>query len=95
MNKSILNYERACNLLVQDFAKKYYDGNDSWCWIGDDIGGVLGIDDEYLNMDLIISVMRLNPTVDEYFEYYYYQVEEHTEDRSPFKLEYWLHKKRK
>lgn len=92
--KSLLNYERSVNALVADFAEKYYDGRDDWEWIGQEVGGCLRIGDEYLNMDLIVSVMRVKPTVEEYFDYYYYQLEEHTEERSPWNLKYWLMKER-
>lgn len=92
---ALKNYEKSCNALVQAFAKKYYDGQDDWGWIGQEIGGCLGIGDEFLNLDLIVDTMRLKPTVEQYFEYYYYQLEEHTEDRSPWNLKYWLHKNKK
>lgn len=92
---AIKNYEKSCNELVRAFAEKYYDGNDSWEWIGQEIGGCLNIADEYLNMDLIVDTMKLKPTVKEYFDYYYYQLEEHTEERIPWNLKYWLAKNKK
>lgn len=76
--------------MVVDFAKKYYDGNDSWSWVGDEIGGCLNIGDEYHNLDSIVTVMRIKPTVDEFFNYYWYVLDCHEHDKSPYKLEYWL-----
>jgi hypothetical protein len=95
--KALADYEKHTNILVQEFVKKYFcdeetpiEDIDYW-WIGDEIGGVLGVyDDYYFDMDYIANAIRLEFTYDELIGYYYYSIEE----KEPCNIKNWRHFKK-
>ncbi len=82
-------YERACNKLVTEFVEVYYYGS-GWGWVGDTIGGVLVVGDEFHDITAIAETMRLRPSESEFFEFYYYRLDCHEHKKSPLKMSAWL-----
>lgn len=72
---TLRNYENAVEALAQEFAKKYYESDCYFYWIGDEIGGTLVINDEFWNLDRIVEAIRLKPTSDQLFDFYNYELE--------------------
>lgn len=90
MNRAILNYEKACEKLALEIVKRYYEKDCEKWWVADDIGGVLFINDQFLSLNLVVEALRHDLTKDEYFDYYDYQLDQHMEGKSPYKLSVWL-----
>lgn len=88
MNKKPLrNYQKACNQLAAHFIGDYFDDctltyND-FDWVGDDIGGVLHVNDFYFSMSDIYEAMKLKPEKDKFFDYYYYCLDCSIKGESP------------
>ncbi|MGB0405587.1 MAG: hypothetical protein ACPGDB_05340 [Fusobacterium sp.] len=84
----ILNWQRSVNDIAEEFAKAYYD-EDSWIytsyWIGNDIGGVLSINDEFWSFDLIKEAVQFDCPKEELFNYYDMYIKSAEEGK---KLEY-------
>ena len=89
-------YYKACNRLLFAFIRKYYTDKEttfadvSWFWVGDNIGGVAFINDDFLNMYDIAEVMELNPEPDKFFEWMEYRNEKHMEGKDPINLRTYL-----
>jgi hypothetical protein len=65
--------EKAINKLAAVFVEKYYGKEyveDMW-WIGDDIGEVLGVGDEFWDLTNMLDSVKYNPTREQLFEWYY------------------------
>lgn len=94
--KILKNYERACNEMVKWFIEEYYCyDNETYDdvykhWIGDDIGGIIGINDNFWSIDSIKQVMYTKPKSEQLFSWYHYQIENETSIRlDPYlKLKY-------
>lgn len=98
--KPLNQYYEACNALLLAFLKKYYTDKDNpiedidYCWIGDQVGGVVGINDEFWSMDDIVTAMEIRPTQKQLFDWYWYQIDEQMENKSPINLENYLKMKK-
>jgi hypothetical protein len=82
-------YEKACNELATAFFEKYYDGKGSWYWIGDQIGGMMAVNDDFIDMFNIAETIRLNLTYEQLSAWMDYGCEGKKPDynlRSFFKL---------
>ncbi len=77
--KLIKNYEIAVQALADTFAKKYYGKDYNMYWVGDEIGDVLTINDEFWNVDRIVEAFKCKPTQEQLFDFYYYEIECHSE----------------
>ena len=73
-NKVVLNYYRACEKIRNAFVEKYFKHDDSF-WIDGDIGGTLSFSDQFLYIDHLVKVLKLNMTDKELFDWYYWQSE--------------------
>ena len=73
--KLIKNYEIAVQALADKFAKKYYGKDYEMWWVGDEIGDVLFINEFYWNVDRIVEALKENPTEDQLFDFYNYEIE--------------------
>ena len=82
-------YYKACNDLLTAFLKKYYE-EPEYFWVGDNIGGVACINDDFLNMYDIAEVMELNPEPDKFFEWMEYRNEKHMEGKDPINFRTYL-----
>ena len=66
-------YKNACNALLDEFIKQYFPKENDYCWIGDDIGGVVCVNsDFYFGIAEIIEALKEKPTFNELYNYYNY-----------------------
>jgi hypothetical protein len=97
--KALADYEKYTNILVQEFIKKYYCcdevdlGDVDYWWIGDEIGGVLEVDEQSFGMNIIRDSIRLDFTIDELFDYYNYAQDEYLNKKNPCNIKNWRHMK--
>ena len=78
MNKTIIKYEKVCQEVALEIIKTYFSewegveyGHD-WWWIGDTIGGVMGIGDYFFHFDALVEALRYGATEKQFFDYYDY-----------------------
>lgn len=73
--KTIKEYHKACNDVVRAFAKKYYDwetlDEDNFFWVGNEIGGVAAINDEFWDMEKMVTALELSAKSKDLFDWYY------------------------
>ncbi len=64
-------WEKATLELVDAFVKKYYGENASDVyWIGDEIGGILVVNDQYWNINNVVDALRWNCSKERLFKWY-------------------------
>lgn len=88
----IAKYEDACNGVALLFADTYFDTYDM-DWIGDDVGGVLGINDYFFNMEDMLTFLKENATKDEVFDYYDANITAHVTGGRIGTFRYWRQSK--
>lgn len=77
----VKNYETACQNIAKEFIKTYYVDKDipfsdvDWSWIGDEIGGIIGINDEFWCVDNMKTALELGADKEKLFKWYYDSVE--------------------
>jgi hypothetical protein len=65
MNKKLAEWQVVTYELVEEFVKLYFTYEDGsrpdWRWVGDDIGGIVDINDWYLfDLDRIVEAIKYN-----------------------------------
>ena len=91
MKKLLTNYEKACQDIADYIHKEYYDSYEyEYYWVSDDIGGVLVIGDEYLNMTDMIDILRYKPTPEQWRKYYWDKMDAYWIGEPFPKLKDWL-----
>lgn len=75
--KTIQNWNKATNNLAIAFVTKYYGKEcvEDMHWIGDEIGDILMINDEFWNVDRMKQALEFKATDEQLMEYYYYEIE--------------------
>lgn len=72
--KAIKQYEKGCIAVVEAFIDEYYTYDDGskhdYFFVGDCIGDVLCIADEYWNMNQVVDVLKYKPTPDQLWGWY-------------------------
>lgn len=78
MNKAHLdllkkNYKDACNAFLKAFSDKYEVCVDEQDWVAGDVGGIVGVNDEfYINMEDIILMLDKDISWEEFLEWWDY-----------------------
>jgi len=86
MNPFLKDYEKACDMLANEFAHKYFSkGVEIW-WIADEVGGVLCVGDYFFNIRDIADFIRYKYTRKMLFKYYDYVFKEHQAKRIPINI---------
>lgn len=67
------NYEKACNDYV-DIFRSMYDFRGEGFWVGDEVGGIYAIADEYYDMREIVTAVELDISKQDLEEWYDYHV---------------------
>ena len=66
-------YYKACNDILEAFAKEYYVDVDKDCWVGDNVGDMVCINDDFfISMQDILLMLNNNVSWEEYFNFYHY-----------------------
>lgn len=66
-------YEKACNDILNAFAKKYYVDVDKDCWVGDNVGDIVCVSEEFfISMQDILLMLNNDVSWEEYFDFYHY-----------------------
>ena len=67
-------YDKSCNDYVKSLCSNYEFCFDDATWIADDIGGILEVNDFFLNMHEIIFCVDMNVIYDDFVEFYDYNL---------------------
>lgn len=67
---TIMNWEKWTSRVTTVFIEKYFDGEADYFWIGDDVGGVLSVNDYFFGLDRIIEALRYKASKKDFFAYY-------------------------
>ena len=60
----------ACNLLATLVNEQLFEGNRSWYWVADDIGGLCDFEDsDFLSPEEMVCIIEHHLTYDEYAEW--------------------------
>lgn len=63
-------FRNACNLLATLVNEQLFDGIRSWCWIGDDVGGICDFEGtDFLSPEDMVRIIEHHLTYDEYAEW--------------------------
>lgn len=91
MKETLQNYYNACEQVRVVFEQKYFgvkEDIESW-WVGDDVGGVLYINDHFFNLSTMIDFLRHRYSQKMMFDYYEYALEEQSAKRLPINIKNW------
>jgi hypothetical protein len=94
--KALGNYYAACESILVKFTMQYYCDKETKLtdvyidWVGDQIGGVASINDEFWSMDDMVTALELDYPNKKLFEWYWYSVDERMENRSPINMRNYL-----
>ena len=71
------NWKRATKQLAEAFVTKYYGEKAVFCmfWIGDEIGDILCMNDDFYNVDRMVQALELNATYEQLAEFSEYECE--------------------
>lgn len=69
-NKQLANWEKAVIALTELFVGEYFDKEADWYFVGDDIGGVLVVNDYFFNLDRIVEAIKYKATEKQLFDFY-------------------------
>ena len=70
-------YTSACNKLLRLFCDKHEYDYDPLCWVGGDTGGVAMIGDYSVDMETIITDIKMEAPEEEFLKWYDYCLEAH------------------
>lgn len=74
-NKDIEVWERKTDYLATLFVYKYFGEDADYYWIGDDIGGVIEVNDYYFDLDRMREALKYGATKKKLFAYYDLELE--------------------
>ena len=69
----IKEYEKVAIKIAKQFSEKYSDGD--FYFTADDVYGICSTGDLFLSVSDMYMVLRNNPTVDEFYEAWYYYLD--------------------
>lgn len=70
MTKELTIWEKATQELADAFIKKYYDEDVVSYWVGDEMGEVLAVNDQFWNIGNIVDALRWGCSKKRLFEWY-------------------------
>ena len=89
--KEIKNYYRSCEAIKDLFIKTYYsDSYDDSFWVGDEIGGVFCISDEFFGFSDMVTLLENKVSYDKMIDWYGWSLEEHAAGNSVMNLKNYL-----
>jgi len=99
-SRVLSNYEAACNAVCLEFLYRYYVDESiddvSWCWVGDKIGGVVDVHDDFHDMATMVEALRLKAPREKFHEWYNYSRDCYIKDQDlKYNLKTYLQLKKK
>lgn len=73
--KALNDYKVACNQLLRLFCAKHEYGYDPTCWVGNEPGGIACIGDYFIDMQTIITDIKMEAPASEFIDWYDYCVD--------------------
>lgn len=74
IQNALTHYEDACEDIADKFMEKYYvEGSEypEHYWVGDEVGGVLSVNDEFWPLGDMVTALRLKVLPSKLFAWYY------------------------
>lgn len=87
--QEIKEYEKAVENIAIKFCKIFESDYDKADWAGGEIGDVLAVGDLFVNLNDMLTVLKMNATKQEFIQYY-----DAVMDGEKINLENWLIKNR-
>ena len=78
--KQVKAYYKACEGIKDLFVKTYFEGEEEVWWIGDNIGGVLGVSDFFFGIDDMMTLLENKVSFDDMMTWYHWSVDNHGKD---------------
>jgi hypothetical protein len=71
MNEQVIDaFRRACNDLAEAINKQLFEGSRDYYWVADNVGGTCDFGDEdFINPDDMVRILKAGMTYDEYAEW--------------------------
>ena len=86
-------YEKACRILVKEFADKYFDKDRELWYIGDDPTGVVYINDNFFEISECYEFLKNKYPTKKVFDYVGYTMECYEEGIKPMTIKAYKHLK--
>lgn len=95
-NEYLQKWEEATQDLADYFAYKYFgkDLSDVY-WIGDEVGGVLALNDYFFNTQDMVDFLRYKYSVKDMFDYYDYKMDMQMKKKEYMNIDNWKKLKKK
>jgi len=88
--KELKAYYRAVERLREIFLEKYFDEDPDFYWVGDQIGGVLFVNDFFFSVENIIVCLKLKIKSEDLFSWYDYIIDQAMVGKIPISLGNWM-----
>ena len=75
MTQLLKKWEYATQELTDKFIRKYFGKDAEAWWVGDEIGGVLAVNDYFFGLDRIVGAMRFKATFEQLSDYHELEME--------------------
>jgi hypothetical protein len=86
--------EEQIETFAQEFIDKYFGKTATeYYWIGEEIGGVMAINDYFFDFDSMLQFMRHKYSRKKMFEYYDYALELNMANESPINIKNYVSRK--
>lgn len=70
IKKLIQQYKNSCNKLAELINQRLFDGDRTWYWIGDDVGGACDFEDvDVINAEDLVRILENDMGYDDYAEW--------------------------
>ena len=79
--QSLKVWEEATDALANTFIRKYFDDDASCFWVGDEIGGMLAVNDYFFSLDRILEALRYAASDEQLFGYCELELEAAMEEK--------------
>ena len=86
----IKNWEEATQAIATRFRNKYFSKDAEIWWVGDEIGGVLYINDHFFSLDNILISLRENVSITNMFGYYSFDLDSAMDNKTRINYKTWL-----
>lgn len=96
MNKYLTNWYEATQDVAEEFIRKYIMQDDleradvEAFWIGDQVGGMLCVNDQFISLLTMVDALRLECPVDVFHEWYSKSFDDYSAGSTAINLDHYL-----